>query len=68
MSSSEVAAVGVRLRLEAVEIGLESQMVQEVGDLRISASVSEISNVKTYRLREPTTASRFEPTQVSAET
>jgi hypothetical protein len=40
MSSSEVASVGVCLGLEVVEIGLESQMVQEVGNLGMSAKAS----------------------------
>jgi hypothetical protein len=68
MSSSEVAAVGVCLRVEAVEIGLESQMVQEIGNLEKSAEASRMNMVKTYRLCEPATTPGFEPTQMSSET
>lgn len=68
MSSSEDTAVRVCLGLEAVKVGLESQMIQEVGNLRTLAWASRTSMIKTYRLWEPAATSGFKPTQVSSKT
>ena len=68
MSLGEVAAVGVCLRLQAVKIGLEGQVVQEIGNLRMLTLLSHIRTAKTYRLCEPTGTARFKPAQMSSET
>jgi hypothetical protein len=40
MSISQITIVGVGLRLEATKVGLEGQVVEEVRNLELSASVA----------------------------
>jgi hypothetical protein len=68
VSLSEVAAVGVCLRLQAVKIGLEGQVVQEVGNLKMLTLISQIRIAQTYGLCKPTGTARFKPAQMSSKT
>lgn len=40
MPVSQITIVGVGLRLEALKIGLEGQVVEEVRNLELSASIT----------------------------